>query len=334
MVSKLKHSILPIIGGCLILLIAACGDSAKKNHSTGSLKQASLREDWSGYAGYAGELIAADETDSVYGLDLKVEAGSESVSPIKMVIAGSNTFGVTGASAVLAADEKGADLVIIAVLNYKSPVCFLSLGDKIQKPKDFIGKNIGVNFGGASEMVYRTLLNKQNISRQSLKETPIPFDLATFLTGVYDVRPAFIYSEPIVLDSKGVKYSVIKPDQYNVNFLGQVYFTKRETIQKDPALVQAFVNAICDGWRSALKNPKKGIVYLKIFDGSINEKNELASLNKAEDYFAGENGKILWVSDPKWKDMLLSLKELKVISSVDNANKFMNLSFVNNYHKN
>ena len=98
----------------------------------------------------------------------------------------------------------------------------------VATPADFKGKKVGVLTGTSTEYVYRMLLSKLGIPKSSFTEIEAPFDLATFLAGEYDVRPAFIYDEPVSLDLKQVQYSIIQPEKFGVVFLGTVYFTTKK----------------------------------------------------------------------------------------------------------
>ena len=182
------------------------------------------------------------ETDSLYGLNLNVIAGSDQLDPIKLVLSGESEFGVVSADRIIQANEKGADLVVIGVVNYKSPTCFLSKIDKgINTIKDFEGKKIGVLTGTNTELIYKILVKKNGIDQSRLKEVEIPFELVTFIAGEYDVRPGFIYDEPISLEQQGVTFNILRPEDYGIKFLGTVYFCKRSLIENQPLMVKGFV---------------------------------------------------------------------------------------------
>lgn len=288
----------------------------KEATSSGGLTKISLRQEWFPNANFAGEIVAMNETDAKNGLELAIDAGSESVDPIKLVLSGKNDFGVAGADKILAANESGADLVIIGVINYNSPTVFLSLENSaIHNPSDFRAKKIGVLTGTATEYVYRTLLNRNNIKPDEITEVEAPFDLATFISGNYDVRPAFSYDEPISLDMQNIKYNLIDPKDYGVEFLGTVYFTTRQMVEEKPDIVQAFISSVYEGWTKTIENPKKAIDYLKVYDPTIDLARENASLLKAIPYLKDPNGNLLSCDIAHWKGMATNLQELGVLKS-------------------
>lgn len=305
-----------------------CNSNSKKPN----LKTVTLRQEWFPYSGYAGEMVAMYETDSIYGIDLKVEAGSDNIDPIKLVLSGKNDFGVASSDRVLIANEQGANLVVIGVINYLSPTCFLSQENlNIKTPKDFEDKKVGILTGTNTEYIYKALIIADSLDKSKLQEVEIPFDLATFIAGTYDIRPAFIYDEPVSLDLQNIKYNILKPSDFGVNFIGTVYFTRKDVVENQPELVESFIYAISDGWKIALNNPNKAIMYLKQYDKDIDENRELLSLNKGKDYFKGENGKLLFSTQERWDKMASDLMNLGVIKKYDYSNSINN-NFVEKYN--
>lgn len=311
----------------IVAILYGC-DNTKK----GDIQKVNLRQEWFANASYLGEVVAINETDSIKGLDINLIEGADDVDPIKMVVSGRDKFGVCGADRIFTANEKGADLVVIGVVNYINPTCFIALEKlNVHTPKDFEGKKIGVFTGNNTEMIYRTLVRKAGLDKSKLYEVEAPFDLGSFIAGVYDIRPAYIFDETVSLDKMGIKYTVVKPQGYGVTFIGTVYFTKRRTVENEPKLIQKFVNAIAQGWEIALENPEKALQYLKAYNKTIDINREGASFKAGIDYFRGENSKVLTSDIEKWKAMGDDLKELGVIKAFD-VDKFVDNSFIDKYH--
>lgn len=310
------------------LLAFGCLNSKKANDYV------TLRQAWFPWAGYLGELVAVHETDTINGLNLKIEAGADDIDPVKLVIGGNNDFGVASAETVIDAINKGASLKIIGIINYKSPTCFISLDTTVKKFSDFDRKTVGILTATETETIYRLLLKRGIIDKNKIKEVEIPFDLNSFiLTKSYDIRPAYIYDEPITLDSKNISYSIIKPESYNVSIISGVYFTTDKMISTKPKIVQEFVNSIALGWEMAILNPNKAVDYLSEYDSNIDKVRELKSFIKGIDYFKGEDGKSLWASEKTILETLKILMEMGKIENAKDINKYFNTSFINNYHK-
>lgn len=311
------------------VLFISCNNRGK---SDGKLTKISLRQEWFPYSGYAGEVYAVNETGKNYNLEIKLEAGSDQIDPIKLVLSGENDFGVVSSDRIIQANEKGADLVVIGVVNYTSPTCFITKqSSNILKPADFVGKKVGILTGTNTELIYKILKLKNGLDNKSVKEIEIPFDLATFISGEYDIRPAFIYDEPVSLDLKNVKYNIIKPSDYGIKFIGTVYFTTRKYAEAHSEIVKNFIYAIADGWKAAISNPSKAISYLKKFDNSIDSTREVLSLVKGIEYFRGENNRLLYASDSTWNEMANELIQIKAINSFNFSKTVLN-DYVNQYN--
>jgi ABC-type nitrate/sulfonate/bicarbonate transport system substrate-binding protein len=324
----MKNKILSIAIIALSTLVFSCNNSSKNETKT-----VTVRQEWFPNANYAGELVAAREYAKSENIEIKIEAGSDNIDPIKLVLSGKNDFGVVGADKVLMANESGANLVVIGVINYNSPTCFLALENKqIKTPKDFEGKTVGVLTGTATEYVYRALLSKSRVDVKKLKEVEAPFDLATFIAGSYDVRPAFIYDEPVSLDMQNLKYTIINPSEFGVSFIGTVYFTTKKMVNENPETVQAFINAVAKGWEKSIKQPAVAIKYLKEYDSNIDENRELKSLEKGLPFFTGYNNQVLTADLPHWEQMSNTLVELGLMKSSDLKNT-IDTTFASNYHQ-
>lgn len=311
-----------------VLLLNSCDNNPNKNKEIIKADNATLIQEWFPYSGYAGEVYALNETAKKHNLKLTLTSGSDNIDPIKLVLSKEYDFGVASADRILKANEKGAELVVVGVINYKSPTCFITPKEKnIVKPKDFEHNKVGILTGTNTEMIYKVLKNKMKINESFIEEVEIPFDLSTFITGEYDVRPAFFYDETVSLEKQKIEYNVIKPEDYGVKFIGTVYFTTSDLIKNNPEKVQKFVSSIKEGWELAIANPKKAIKYLKMFDAEIDTERELMSLNKGLEYFKGENNKVLYTSIESWIEMAKSMHSINELKNTD-IEKSINLKFI------
>jgi NitT/TauT family transport system substrate-binding protein len=320
----------------LLIILTSCRESNKVNQNnivTTNIEQTSLRFDWIPSMSFCGDIVAQFDYAPKNNISIKLESASEGIDPIKMVIAGTNDFGIVSAERILMANEKGADLVAIGIINNVSPAVFLSKKSKnITSPKDFEGKRVGIQSGGATEYVYRALVKKTGIQQSKVKEVAIGFDMKSFISGDnFDVRPGFIYDETLSLEEAGVEYNVVEPKKFGLYFPGRVYFTSRKLINENPQKVQNFINTVAEGWTDVLKNPEKGIKYLVKFDNSVKEERERKGLYKGLEYFRGFNDKILMADTIAWQTMIDDLNVLGVIKS-DNLANCLDLKFVEKYH--
>jgi NitT/TauT family transport system substrate-binding protein len=314
--------------------LAGCSKREESGLSpAAAVKRVTLRQEWFPNSNYAGAIYGAKRFAAKHHIQLVIQPGSDNIDPVKTVISGESLFGDAAADKIVAANSKGADLVIIGVLNNDSPTCFLTKAEaNIRTPNDFVGKKVGVLTGTSTEYVYRAMLAKCHLDKSQFTEIEAPFDLATFIAGAYDVRPAFVYDEPVSLDLQNVAYNIISPRDYGVSFLGTVYFTKRKLIEEQPQLVQNFIDTVADGWRAALKSPAEAIDLIKEFDPTIDAKRETLSLRKSLSLFQGKAGHPLTLNRESWDAMLAELVHLGVIPG-NYQDHSLALQFVDDYYK-
>lgn len=318
----------------LVLSIVVCFQ-CNREKTTGNKKlSATLKLNWIYTGSFAGEVLGMKEYSAKNALDLNIQPGGQGLDPIKLV--GENEFGTAAADEILSANDKGANLVIIGVINYNTPACFISKAEtNITKPQDLIGKKVGLLPFGSTGLVYKSLLKKNKIDESKITEITVSPDLKVFLTtNNHDVQPAFIYDETVSLDEQGIKYNVLVPKDWGVIFKGPCYFTKRSTVEKNPELAQAFINTMADGWNDAIANPEKAIQALKEVAPDINYARELKVLQKGIDFFKGYDNKPLTSDFDSWSEMVNELKEVGVIKGEVELSRLLNFSFINNYYKN
>lgn len=315
----------------VIIAFVACHNTSEKPKENHKIN---LRFDWIPTMSFAGDIIAMNNFAAQNNIKLSLHSAGEGIDPIKMIISGTDDIGIVGLDKLVMANEKGANLVAFAIVDNVTPTVFMSKKEKnILTPQDFIGKKVGIQSGGATEFVYRSLINKLKIDAQKINELQIGFDMKPFIDGQYDVRPGFIFDEAVFLDINKIEYNLIEPKKYGLNYPGRVYFAKKEFIQKNPSLIQDFVNIAALGWEYALKNPDTAINQLQKFEPKIDYQREYKGLLKAKEYFSGYQNKILMPDSIAMNEMIETLLQLKAIKSRPLLSDYFDLQFVNKFHQ-
>lgn len=312
------------------LILTGCGGpETTKRQEVPAVQKASLRFSWFATASFSGEVTGMTKFAKANGLDLKCEVGGPGVNPITLVQTGQNTFGTHSADEILSAIDKGADLVIIGVVNYNSPGGFVSLASKnIRTPKDLEGKTVGMLPFGSTTLLFESLIRANHLDRSKIKDLTVSPDMKPFLDGQYDVHPVFVYDETVTLDAQGIKYNLIEPKDFGVSFRGQCYFCKRETLEKQPELVKAFIKSMAEGWAYALAHQSEAIDMLKAFASDVDKDRELKVLAKGADYFRGYQGRLLDCDDAAWASMIAELMTAGVIKSQPDIKRVIRMEVV------
>lgn len=314
-----------------LFFIAGCTSNTK--NTTDTKLATTLKLNWIFTGSFAPEALSAKSYAAKNNLTLKLEAGGQGKDPLKLVK--DNEFGAAAADEILRADDKGADFVIIGLINYNSPACFISQEkDNIKTPKDLEGKTVGMLPFGSTGLIYKILLKKAGVDESKIKEVSVYPDLKVFLAGkTHQVQPAFIYDETVSLDLLNIKYNVIEPSKYGVEFKGPCYFTTGKTIKDNPDLVKAFIATMAEGMNAAIANPTDAIKALKTVAPEINESRELKVWLRGSPYYSGYLKKPLTWDIQSWNNMVSELMSFKELQQNPDLKKVLNATFIEDYYK-
>lgn len=268
---------------CCVLFMFSCNKQKKD-----TLK---IQLDWFLNSSFCGEVVAKEISMSKENFSIDLIEGGELIDPIKVVSSGEANIGVISSDNYLKAISMGMPLKLVGIKNPISPVVFISKKElNIKSPQDFKGKKIGLLLGGSTTYIYKLLLIKNNLNNIDFTEYHAPYDINTFILGRYDVRPAFVYDEPVTLEQRNIDYSVIKPIDYGINFVGGVYFTTEEFYEKNKELVYEFQKIISESWEYTFNNQEEAIQILLKQTTKLTKERELKALEKSKEYFISKDG--------------------------------------------
>ncbi len=268
----MKKRVFLVLSALLIIGIFFAGllyqSSQKKGVQDGTLSQVSLRLKWVFDPGFAGEMVAAQRGFfRQSGLDLSINQGGFESDPIKLVAAGADTFGVTGADNFLMAREKGVPIVAFAAGYLETPVVYYVREDSgIKTPEDFIGKKVGYQAGQDTATVYEDMLARLGIDRSQITEVPVQYDLSLFLSGQVDVWPGYAASQSYLLEQQHVPYRMIVPRDFGISHMGTVYFTSEQTLAEHPEWVRGFTQTLIGGWEYTYAHPGDAAAAIVSYD--------------------------------------------------------------------
>jgi NitT/TauT family transport system substrate-binding protein len=295
--------------------------------------KSSVRLAWIPGATFAGDYAALNNgywKDA--GIDVQIKPGGFEFDAIKLVASGTDTFGIASGPQILNARASGIPVVAIGAVIPQSPIGWIAKADSgIKTPRQFVGKRIGAQFGTHTEITFEALMAKLGISLKSLQRIPVKFDPKPFITGDVDVLPVYLIDQPVDLEAVGMKLNQIDPGDYGVALAyGNLYFTTKETLSKDPELVRRFLNGARRGWLWVDEHPAEAVdVLLKHMPGSQRENvaeklsRTLAFIKKGRAEYPG----IYEMDVSSWErtaNIMRQFSELRLAEPVSN-------SFTNQY---
>lgn len=287
------------------------------NSTEKDLDNVSVRMKWF-YSGTMTGWFAGKELDifKENGINLTINPGGPDNNAIKLVAAGTDIFGVTGADEVLIARSKGIPIVAIAALFQESPIGFISKKDKnILSPKDWTNKTIEVDFGSNAEIQYRALIEKFDV--RGVKEVPYSYSLVPFVDNKVDVSVAYIMDQVVTLRKRGIELNVITAKENGINPYGDVIITTEQTLKDNPDLVSRFLNAVINSHKRAIEHPNESVKYLVNNADNLRYENEIDVWKATIPFIIPDNNsaKIGIMEQDRWEVTLKILIEHKAIST-------------------
>jgi len=297
-------------------------------------EKVSVRLKWLAQAQFAGFYVAKEKGFyQQHGLDVTINPGGPNINVETLVASGADTFGLAGGmESVLAAREKGLPIVALAMSQQRTPFVFVTYADSgIHSFKDFKGKKVSVWFTGVQYPLLASL-GAAGLKKEDITLMPQSVSLNPFIDRQVDVATVTLYNEYNTLKEKGVtNLTLISPDDVGVTTQQDALITSEDVIKKDPAKVQAFLDATLEGWKYALNHREETINILMKANPSLDRAHQVAMLDSVAElmYPQGSPG-LGYVDMAKAEKMMKLLVEYGALKKPVDVNQTFDLSFWQN----
>ena len=248
---------------------AGCGGDDDDDGSAGGATTAAEAKDkvsvqlkWVTQAQFAGYYAAKEKGYyDAAGLDVTIKPGGPDITPEQVVASGQAEFGLDWLPALLAARDKGGDLVNISQVFGKSGMTELTWKDSnITNVAEMRGKKVGVWCCGNENELYAALVKNGMDPTKDVTIVNQPFDMNLFLSNQVDAAAAMTYNELAqVLETKnpdtGELYTlddlnVITMEEAGTAMLEDGIFVRGDWISdtKNQDIAKRFLKATFEGW--------------------------------------------------------------------------------------
>ncbi len=229
----------------------------------GSLEKVRLQLKWFTQFQFAGYFAAIEQGYyAEEGLDVEINERVLDVNFVNQVASGQADFGV-GDSGLLSQYAQGEPIVALAAIFQHNPLVFISLQDSgIISPYEMIGKRVMSDIISTNEAPVRAMLTNANITEQDYTLIPQSNDYEQLTRGEVDVISGYITDQPYYFKKQGVDINIINPQNYGIDFYGDILFTSQQELAKHPGRAARFRQASIKGWRYALENTEEIITLL------------------------------------------------------------------------
>jgi len=176
-------------------------------------------------------------------LDVEIKHSSGADEHLKFLLEGSVHFTTGTAAQALRRSSDGLPVVAVALYGQRGDQGYVSRADSgIKTSKDLKGRTVGFK-SGVVPAELDGMLASAGLKREDVKLVSVGFDVRAFIEKQVEVYPVFLSNEPYAIRKAGVEVNVIDPADFAVPTLGLTTLVNRDTLAKDPALVERYLRA-------------------------------------------------------------------------------------------
>ena len=202
-------------------------------------------------------------------LDVDIKHSSGADEHLKFLLEGSVQFTTGTAAQALRRSSDGLPVVAVALYGQRGDQGYVARADSnIKTPTDLKGRTIGFKSGVVPAELDGMLANA-GLKREDVKLVSVGFDVRAFVEKQVEVYPVFLSNEPFAIRKAGVEINVLDPADFNVPTMGLTTLVNRETLTKDPVLVERYLRATLRAIAWTQAHPDEAIqVVLKYAPGA------------------------------------------------------------------
>jgi putative hydroxymethylpyrimidine transport system substrate-binding protein len=215
------------------------------------------------------------------GVDLEVQPPGESTDAPKLLAAGRAELAILDIHDLGIARERGIDLVGIAPIVQRPLAAVIARADgPVRRPRDLQGHRVGVTGLPSDEAVVDSEVQADGGNPAQVERITIGFNaVASLAAGKVDAATGFWNSEAIALQQQGIPVRVFKVDRFGAPpYPELILTTSRETLESDPELIDAVVNATRRGYELASHDPDAALEDLLATDPALDRADQAAQL--------------------------------------------------------
>ena len=190
------------------------------------------------------------------GFDVEIVAGGPDIQPVPELLAGRADF-AEGNSEVLINRLNGKPLVALAAIFQHSPSVLITMADSnITKAEQLKNKRVMLA-GNNDDADLIAMFRAAGLKENQINIQKSTYKLNDLINGKTDAFNSYSTNEPFYIEEQGLKYNVIAPIDYGVDFYSDILFTSEERVKNNPESVQRFKEASLKGWQYAITHSEE-----------------------------------------------------------------------------
>lgn len=325
-------------------LLAACTANSNQSTDTSSpaasspasgIDKISFGTNWFAEAEHGGfyQAVAAGIYEK-HGLDVTIKMGGPQVNGTQLLMGGAVDFFMGfGADAVKAVEQNIPKITVAAIFQKDPQVLIAHPNVGVKTLADLKGKPILVS--SAANTTYWPFL-KAKYGFTDDQKRPYNFNPGPFLADKNAAQQGYITSEPLAIKKEGGFDPVVllMADNGYTPYSTTIE-TKKELVEKNPDLVQRFVDASIKGWYSYLNgDPAPGNALIKKDNPKMTDEQlafGIETLKKSGVVISGDAEKkgIGAMTEERWKEFFDTMSSQGIFKKDTDYKQAFTLQFVN-----
>ena len=250
-----------------------------------------------------------------YGLDVTIKMGGPQVNAVQIIAAGQADFIMGKDFQTLSAVENGVPLTTVAAIFQVEPQGMVTHPD-VTSLAELKGKTILMATSGRTSW-WPWLKTKYGLKDDQTR--PYTFNMQPFFADRNIAQQGYPGAEPFIAEKAGQKIRFFMFADEGYPPYGNTVVTTRQMVKDKPDVVQRFVKATLEGWRSYLDNPAPGNVLIKRDNPEMDDETIAYAVKTLREmkFFDGGDAARMGpgvMTDTRWKqtyDLMVSSGQLK-----------------------
>jgi NitT/TauT family transport system substrate-binding protein/putative hydroxymethylpyrimidine transport system substrate-binding protein len=271
-----------------VLLFAGLAGCGGDGAEPGAPQGATLMLDFTPNAVHTGIYVAKEE--GFYrkaGVGLEIEQPGNSTDAPKLLAAGRVDFAILDIHDLGIARERGLDLVgVMPIVNTPLASVLTRLDGNVRRPRELEGRTVGVTGLPSDDAVVDAEVKADGGDPAKVKKVTIGFNAVSALAAKkVDAVTGFWNAEGVELERLNVPLHEFIVDSYGApKYPELVLATSGKTLEDDPELVEAVVDATTRGYDFVLKDPNRALEDFLAANPSLGEREQRERLSVVAPY--------------------------------------------------
>ncbi len=256
------------------------------------------------------------------GLNVKLKEGEVNINVTDEVVNGRADFAISN-SGVLVQFFNGSNIVMLAPIFQHSPSVLLGVGEEQITPTSIANSSLPLELLPDDYELISMFVN-EGIDIKKLKITSHSKHTKDLIAGNISAMNAYLSNEPFLLEEMGIKYTILNPINYGLDFYSDILFCSKDFEEKNRDIVNSFLEATIKGWSYAINNLDETV---KLIEKKYNSQNksynhlkfEAEEIKKLIDPFFVEIGH----SNPnRWRYIAEQYHKMGLVKDISKLDEF------------